>query len=241
MKWFWSSAVALLILPTAVFASPQGKGKIDAAKVKSELQQILSSPEYDHSVKLSPFDRFVSGVGKFFWDNVSRAGRWLLEHLSLDGSSVGEVIATVAAWAMVAAFLVLLWFVARKLISTYGGGRAQEQDPATTGFEIPSASPLIRQAAQFADSGDFRGAFRAAYIACIAYLDEMRALRFERSRTNWEYLRELKQGGHEGPYSALHPLTLSFDRKVYGREDCRKEDYQAAVATFDRLTSEGAE
>ena len=57
-------------------------------------------------------------------------------------------------------------------------------------------------------------------MASISHLDETNALRFQRGRTNWEYLRELVRGGHERPCEALRRITSTFDRKFYGRETC---------------------
>jgi hypothetical protein len=135
---------------------------------------------------------------------------------------------------------VLLVFVVRKLMAAAGRGVRAEAASADVSYDIPAAKPLMKQAAKLAEAGDYRGAFRAAYLACIAYLDDIRALRFERSRTNWEYLRELRSGGHEKPYAELHPLTRDFDRKIYGRESCNREDYQSAAAVYCRLSGEEA-
>ena len=123
---------------------------------------------------------------------------------------------------VVVGFFVLVGLVIRKII---GGTKRQAQDGAALGgasYEIPTAKAMIGQAAKLAEAGDYRGAFKSAYLASIAYLDEIRVLRFERSRTNWEYLRELKSGGHERPHRELCPLTLDFDRKIYGRESCEQ-------------------
>ncbi|MCX6027667.1 MAG: DUF4129 domain-containing protein, partial [Chloroflexi bacterium] len=127
-----------------------------------------------------------------------------------------------------------------KLVSSSGGRARPDAAADEPNYEMPSATPLMKQAAKLAEAGDYRGAFRAAYLASIAYLDEIRALRFERSRTNWEYMRELRQGGHERPHAALQPLTLDFDRKIYGRETVAKEDYLKATAAYERLSGEEA-
>lgn len=230
--------ISLLCLPT--LASTGTENRVDPDKVQRELQQILSGREYDHTLKTNAFDRFVTRIGQSVWDAVLRAGKWILSHLRLDGSSVGAIASTVGTWLVLAGFLVLLWFVAKKLIANYSGRAPAGDEPQDADYEMPSAKPLIKQAAKLAEQGDYRGAFRAAYVACIAYLDEIKALRFERSRTNWEYMRELQQGGHEKPYGELHPLTMDFDRKIYGREACRREDYQSVEAAYRRLSSEEA-
>ena len=94
---------------------------------------------------------------------------------------------------------------------------------------------LLVEAAESARSDDYRSAFLKAYLASIAYLDEAEALRFARSRTNWEYLRELRGKGFDEVADHLFPLTASFDRKFYGREECTRQDYERALAAFGRI------
>ena len=116
--------------------------------------------------------------------------------------------------------------------------------PAATdeeSYEMPSAKPLLKQAAKLAEAGDFRGAFRAAYLACIAYLDDIRALRFERSRTNWEYLRESAAGRARQALQARCTRSRSTSTaKIYGREACTQEDYRTVVTVYGRLSGEEA-
>jgi hypothetical protein len=231
---------AVLVFCTPLFASPTGKGGVDSERVRKELAQILSRNEYDHSAKMNAVDRFLMRIGTAIKDGLGRVWHWLVSHLTLGRSSSGSKIATVGAWFVIAGFVVLAWFIARKLVANHGGGGSASEESDAANYDLPSAKPLIKQAAKLAEQGDYRGAFRAAYMACIAYLDEVRAVRFERSRTNWEYLRELKQGGHEKPYGEMRPLTLDFDRKIYGREDCSKTDYESAAAAYSRLSSEEA-
>lgn len=229
-----------VLLYAPAFASPSAKSHVDPGKVRRELRQILSAPEYDHTVRTNAFDRFVTKIGRAIWDAGARALKWLADRLTFEDSSFGKIASTVGSWLVLAGFLVLVWYIAKKLIANYGGKGPAGDDTGVVNYDMPSAKPLMKQAAKLAEQGDYRGAFRAAYVACIAYLDEIRALRFERSRTNWEYLRELQQGGHEKPYGELHPLTLDFDRKIYGRETCEQEDYQNVAAAYQRISSEEA-
>lgn len=232
----WFLLMVCLICSPAV-GSAAGKGGVDPVKIRRELRQILASPEYS-PVKPSLFDRWMERASKAVGNGIKRFLGWIVGHLTFGESGTAGVIATIGAWLVAIGFVVLLWLVIRKLAAS---GQAQgDAPPGTASCDMPSAKPLIRQAAKLAETGDYRGAFRAAYLASIAYLDEIRALRFERSRTNWEYLRELQQGGHERPHGELRPLTADFDRKIYGRETCGREDYLKAAAVYDRLSSEEA-
>ena len=105
---------------------------------------------------------------------------------------------------------------------------------------LPSSAPLIEESRRLAENGDYRGAFGCVYLACISCLDENGALRFERSRTNWEYLRELQDGGHTRSHQLLQPLTLDFDRTFYGRQTCTEDNYRSAVDAYHAIASEAA-
>lgn len=226
-----------IVTVTTVCASASNT-RVDPIKVRRELRQILAAPEYNQSAKPSFIEKWTQQVGKFIGGGIKRIGAWIMSHLSFGDGSGASVVATLAAWAAVIGFLVLVGWVIRKLVQG-ARGQAHADAPADDStYEMPSAKRLIKRAAKLAESGDYRGAFRAAYLASIAYLDDIRALRFERSRTNWEYLRELKQGGHDKPHGELQPLTADFDRKIYGRESCEREDYLNAAGVYDRLSSE---
>ena len=229
-----------IVISCPVFASTASNSRVDPVKVRRELRQILASPEYNQVVKPNFIEKWTAQAGKFLGNGIKRFFKWVVDHLSFGDGDGASVIATLGAWAAVIGFLVLLAWVIRKLIGSARGQAGIDVSVDDAAYEMPSARLLIKQAAKLAESGDYRGAFRAAYIASIAYLDDIRALRFERSRTNWEYLRELKQGGHEKPHNELQPLTADFDRKIYGREACGYKDYLNAAGVYDRLSSEEA-
>ena len=96
--------------------------RVDPQQVRQELRQILSAREYDHS--LNSLDRFVTRIGQWIRDLGLRILGWFIEHLTLKGSSFGEIIATLASWLAVVAFLVLAFFVVRKLLRD---GRRQDR------------------------------------------------------------------------------------------------------------------
>lgn len=228
-----------ILVTCPIHSSASSNSRVDPVKVCRELRQILASPEYK-PVQPNFIEKWTGQVGKFLGNGIKRFFKWVMDHLSLGDLTGGSVLATLGAWLVLLGFVVLLGWVVTKLV---GGARGQAGADATAGdadYEMPSAKRLIGQAAKLAESGDYRGAFRAAYLASIAYLDEIRALRFERGRTNWEYLRELQQGGYEKPHGELGPLTSDFDRKIYGRETCEREDYLNAAGVYDRLSSEEA-
>ncbi len=222
----WLSAILVFLATASCVAAEKSE------RISREIGDILAQPEYNRS--------FSTGEISKFWQAVLKAlGRflsWLTELLSTGDSVAGRLASIIFASLVVLAFLVLLAFVIRRLIRTPSG--RVEDDVEIDAYAIPSPRPLMKQAERLAKAGDFRGAFRCAYLASIVYLDEIGAVRYERSRTNWEYLRELGERGHESIRGDLKPLTLDFDRKFYGREQCQEADYLRAVDVFRKLSAE---
>lgn len=225
---FW-----LLAAVAACVAVGQGH-QIDPQKVRRDLNDILSAPEYNRAYGKTPieilWDKINSAIGAFI--------RWLGKILKLPlGAGAGRLVSFILACIVIAAFVFLIVKLIRRLRETGRNGGPEKQ--RAENYELPSAGPLIRQAAELAGAGDYRGAFRSAYLASISYLDEIEALRFERSRTNWEYMRELKDGGRDQPFAEMRPLTSDFDRKFYGGEPCNLRDYEKAAAVYERLVQGG--
>jgi hypothetical protein len=229
-------AILLLVLPAA--SAPAGSGRADPVKIRHEIKQIMASPEYNRSHSPGMIEKLLARAGKWLRETLGGILKWIAERLSFGNLEGAGILATLGTWAVVIAFVGLVGLVVWKLVRSAGAHVGPEARAEDADYEIPSAKPLMKQAAKLAEAGDYRGAFRAAYLASIAYLDGIRALRFERSRTNWEYMRELKRGGHDRPHSELQPITLDFDRKIYGREACARRDYLNAAAVYERLSSE---
>jgi hypothetical protein len=169
---------------------------------------------------------------------VERFVEWLAAHPKFGDRNIGKIVSYVFASLVIVAFLWLLSYIIMRLLAGKNAAAVEDDDFSLEMYKLPSVRPLLKEAAKLAEQGDFRGAFRCAYLASISYLDEHKALRFERSRTNWEYLRELQQGGHNIPYNELRPLTLAFDRKFYGREKCSIDDYNHALSAYNKISSE---
>jgi len=199
--------------------------------IRTQLHDILSRPEYNRI--------FAPEVKTDFWE---KFWRWVADIIGklfgafkFGGGTAGKIASYVFASLVIIAFVILLGLIIKKLTES-NRGRKDIDSLDFENYDLPSARPLITEADRLAQAGDYRGAFKCAYLASISYLDEIKALRFERSRTNWEYLRELENGGFETPYGELKPLTLDFDRMFYGRETCNKQKYESAISAFERIT-----
>jgi hypothetical protein len=101
--------------------------------------------------------------------------------------------------------------------------------------EARDTDSLLAMAERQAREGQYRQAFRLVYVATLVALDSGGVLRFNRSRTNWEYLRALRASGREDVSRALLPLTRDFDRVWYGFAPAGPAEYADALAQYHAL------
>lgn len=215
---------------TASLHSQRETTVLDSRAVEDNIKDILSAPEYNRT-----FERRKSlweVVTEFIVRRLGDFFRWMLDSLGFAG--ISSRASRALAWAVIGVFAAAAAVIVLRLAA-----RARYHVPGTeaesAAYELPSSARLMAEAAESARSGDYRSAFLKAYLASIAYLDEAEALRFARSRTNWEYLRELRGKGFDEVADHLFPLTASFDRKFYGSETCTRTDYDSAIAVYTQV------
>jgi len=91
---------------------------------------------------------------------------------------------------------------------------------------------LLRRADALAERGQHLEGLRTAYLAVLSLLHRKQLLRYEPTRTNGEYVREVRLAAHAP--AALHEpfdrLTWFFEVKWYGERACEARDYDEARA-----------
>ena len=237
------TAVAPVSAAAPLKSSVSHHSRIDSHRVKRDLREILSAREYNEYLKpKSPswLTKINRVIGLIFKEIVKFLGNVLKAFLGGLVEGPGTAVAFVFAWLVIGGFIVLAVLVIRRLYMRAGTNAAIRHSSDSNSYDLPSPHPLLGEAKELAESGNYRDAFCCVYLASISYLDEARALRFERSRTNWEYLRELQRGGFDAALNELRPLTLDFDRKIYGRESVSADDYIRALSAYSRISQEVA-
>jgi hypothetical protein len=98
-------------------------------------------------------------------------------------------------------------------------GQVLEQAPAA----------LWRQADNLAADGCYRDAVRVVYLAVLALLNRQRLIRFEATRTNGEYVRQVRLSEQAPPelHGSFQELTNVFETMWYGERPCESGDYRA--------------
>jgi hypothetical protein len=93
---------------------------------------------------------------------------------------------------------------------------------------------LWRQADELATAGDFQEAVRVLYLAVLAILHQGNLIRFERTRTNGEYVQQLRARGAALAESFQH-LTTLFEGKWYNESACRPSDFAHCRNLADQI------
>jgi hypothetical protein len=148
------------------------------------------------------------------------------------GSGLGPL-----GWALLSVLALSVLAGAVVLFLRQRGTEQPAPAPATEALPSPhepdlkpdeqSPDDLWHRAEALARDGDFLAAVRLLYLAVLTQLHRADLIRYERTRTNGEYLRQLR--GAEGAAVVVEPfrrLTRLFEQKWYGQRACASEDYE---------------
>lgn len=203
---------------------------------RDELDQVLAGSYHAESraaqwvkeiVSRREFHLQIPWIQLFLARIMAALIKFLSEHASSRGLRITYWILVSVGIATVLGILVYLArSVRRSLIGELVEqvpGQDDDFDRYRTSAEWQSVS------GDYARRGEFRLAVRAQYHSLLAFLDEKQLIHYDRNRTNWEHLRAAESNLIGGPSIGLHErlshATRFFERKWYGLETCREQDY----------------
>jgi hypothetical protein len=101
------------------------------------------------------------------------------------------------------------------------------------GDEMLTSKGALQRAQTLSGQGDYRNAIRYLYLSSLLVLDEQGLLRYDRSRTNREYLRSVSSKPELA--NPLRDVIDVFDRVWYGYESVDEQTYQSYVDHVEEL------
>jgi hypothetical protein len=246
--------------PPASDARPAGAPHAAEAPHRSpdhrRLDEILSRREFRAARRASGVElaapeppEFLRWLGRELRDGLKRLFDWIEELLRRKqpklpegggwiGSSAGPL-----TWALLALGVTLLCVAVFRLARRRGaGGPIEPADagaPAARGLPDAlsrSVEAWSRLAEQFERQGQWRLALRALYLELLATLHQRRAIRYERPRTNGDFVAMLRGHPAGEPFGRL---SAAFDLAWYGNKPFGAADYGAALGLardVERLT-----
>lgn len=195
-----------------------------AAAARDQLDEILSRPEYQWSNGAEP-------TGPSLWDRIINQLLDFLFELLPENRAAANVISYVLAAVGIILIALVLALVLRSFLRNFAANPATAEDVEEE--ETISASAAQQQADHFSSSGDYRTAVRFLYLSALLSLDEHGLLRYDRSRTNREYLKSVS---HRPVLADTLRLVVDvFDAVWYGYKPLDADTYTAYAQQVEYL------
>jgi hypothetical protein len=189
------------------------------------LKEILARPEFQwQEAQGLTMPNWLDELLQGFFDLMDRIG-YGVRNISY----YGRVPLIVAAALL---FVLSLFYISRSLSRSLVR-EAQLAAEGSDDHEILSSKAAMQRAHALSGQGDYRSAIRYLYLSSLLVLDEQGLLRYDRSRTNREYLRSISSKPELA--NPLHDVIEVFDRVWYGFESVDEQTYQSYLRRVDEL------
>ena len=199
--------------------------KVFTLKDIEPLNEILARPEFQWGgQQSSAAPDWLNTMLEAFFNFMERLAFGLQNMLYY-----GRVPLIIAA---VLLFLFSLYYISRSL-SRNLVREAQLAADADNGADMLSSRAAMQRAQTLSSQGDYRNAIRYLYLSSLLILDEQGLLRYDRSRTNREYLRSVSSQPQLA--GSLRDVINVFDRVWYGFDSVDEETYRSYVKHVDEL------
>ncbi|MGB1253746.1 MAG: DUF4129 domain-containing protein [Candidatus Promineifilaceae bacterium] len=197
---------------------------IDEATLQSTFDTTLSSAEFQYE---TVFPEWVIRAVEL----LRRMGEFVIRALEFGADSgIAPVVGWGVAGMAVLGLVGFLWYWLRGVQRQFSS--ESELDPTYDDADQISADAAFQQAETLAKNSDYRQAVRYLYLSTLLSLDERGLLRYDRSKTNREYLRTVA-GSDVSP--TLRSVVEVFDRVWYGFQPIDAASYEQYAATVRRL------
>ncbi len=225
--------ILLLSVPVPTGSAMQGNSELDEyhQQVRHTVAEILSEPEFTYSETRS------------WWESFSGWFNDLFESVSSGLACLPSGILWFIVVFLVLTVLAIIVHTVYMLYCITAGGRGR----STSGQGGDSRSHVLgivdltfesvyENARKFAENGEWLEAIKYYYVAAILALDRQGRLAFDRSKTNYDYLRELP---FDFPRrNEFRHLTTSFEAVVYGGDEATSSLCRELAGEADLFCSE---
>ncbi|MFO7679719.1 MAG: DUF4129 domain-containing protein [Chloroflexota bacterium] len=191
------------------------------------LAEILSRPEFQYQEELNPLEKWLQEMQQRFW-------QWLARIAPQSDLPIASLLGRAVPILAIVVLLLVLLYAARGLFGDFAADAELRSHDSETAA-LTSAAALA-QAQRFSESGDQRTAVRYLYLASLLHMEEHGLLRYDRSRTNQEYLRLVRSQPELA--ATLRDVVAIFDRVWYGYQPIDEttfEQYRRRVAALQHI------
>ena len=188
------------------------------------LKEILKNPDFEWDRPPSPLEEFWNQL----WARINEWFNQLFNSSEVRVPVPGEVFSIGASIILA----IILVFVFRSLFGDFFL-EAAAKDEQVAGDELLTAESALQKAKDISRGGDYRTAVRYLYISSLLTLDERGLMRFDRSKTNREYLRSV--AAYPQLSAPLRDVIDVFDRVWYGFQPLDADSFQHYAEKVDQL------
>jgi hypothetical protein len=202
----------------------------DPALVQQHYREVVSQPEFRETEETLDDVRWSDWITQWVERLVSR-----FQDLQYAGQL--STAARVLVFALTALTVIALLYLLVRL-----SRRRRDGDPAADDVPLPGRtflSPLQYEARLrgAVESRDWHGAWLAAWLQLLARLENRRLVEADRSRTNREYLAQLRsQSLPTGAMALLAGMVDDYDRFIYGVRPIDEAGWSGFRERIDEVT-----
>jgi len=206
------ASVAVL---TGLLAAAWAAVRPSAADLHAQIERILAQPQYQQP-DLTLMQKLMEAIGRWLRDLI---GAWGPGVYRLQ--QAWPVLYWVVVGLLVAVLCLLLYHIFATIRYALQGCRPKRRPVQTR--RVSSPEDLRERATRLAGQGRFAEALKMMHQALVQFLDRQEILRFDSSRTNWEYVDCVRSR----PSLAAHmrDLALQLDRVWYGNAALGRAEY----------------
>lgn len=224
-------------------AEMDGQGSTEPSKdeEKARMASILRRDEYKSEADQE------SAVSRLW----TRIRKWLSslfpksepvkenEQAARTASGIAQLLVVVLALAVIGFAVWKLW---PRLFRRDRKARKREKGGARVilGERLEadeSSADLLAEAESLALRGEIRAAIRKGYIALLCELGDRKVISLAQHKTNHDYLRAVQE--IKPLYSAMRPLTASFENHWYGYLPASENDWSDFRAQYQKAVEKG--
>jgi len=202
----------------------------DPALVQQHYHEVLSRPEFRETEESLDDMRWTDWITQWVQRLVSR-----FQDLQYAGQL--STAARVLVFALTALTVIALLYLLVRLSRRRRDGESGDDEMPMPGRTFLSPRQYEARLREAVERNDWHGAWLAAWLQLLARLENRRLVDADRSRTNREYLAQLRsQSLPTGAMSLLAGMVDDYDRFIYGVRPIDEAGWSGFRERIDEVT-----
>ncbi len=212
------------------------------ADISDALQKVRNSGEFVYSNQDDSSNllaKLWDKIMDFIYNIRESLAEWLknlFPEVEVTSPGFAADIVNMITWIIIVIFILILLFVLYKLLMHY---RKKETEEVKTLLKIKEGAidseSWLDLARNYAQNAQYRNACRAVYMSLILYLDEKSIIKYDKAKTNLEYLQTVR--GKEDIYNPLKLIVTVFEELWYGKHNGSVQDYDQCLMNYKKVVN----